>query len=159
VNPQVILGLLLHMVHVWVWALYFGSLTYIYARLFPDMRRWLASDERFETFSLVTGDGLRWWIFGALGASGLTGVGLAFLRSPAEARRIWWTLVGLKATLWLVTLLVYAYVSYIMWPRRVFVGADERPAEQRRFLLVAVLLAALQIGQLLLGIVAHGIVR
>lgn len=148
-------GFLLHLAHVWVWALYFGSLTYIYARLFPDMRRWLASDERFETFSLVTGDRLRWWIFGVLAAAGVTGGGLVLLRPRAGVSGAWWTLVAMKTALWLVTLLVYAYVSYVMWPRRVFVAAADRHAEQRRFLRVAVILIVLQVGQLVLGALAH----
>jgi len=152
----VIPSLLLHLVHVWGWALYVGSLAYTYGRLFPDMRRWLASDERFETFSIASADGLRWWIFGALGVAGLTGLGLVLLRSSYERTPLWWTLIGAKTALWLLTLGVYTHVSFVMWPRRVFVDAVERPAERRRFFRVALLLALLQIAQLLLGVVARG---
>lgn len=156
-DPQVIPSLLLRVVHVWTWALYCGSITYLYFRLFPDMRRWLGSDDRFEEFSLVTGDGLRWWIFGALVAAGVTGGGLVLLRPRADSGSLWWALVALKAALFVVTVAVYAHVSYVMWPRRVFVSIAERPAEQRRFFRVALILMACLIGQLLLGALAHAV--
>ena len=147
--------LLLHLIHVWVWALYCGSLIYIYARLFPGVHRWLASEDRFEAFSLVTGDGLRWWIFGALIAAGLTGVGLALLRAGDHGGPLWWTLLAAKAGLWVAMLSVYAYVSYVMWPARVFVATADRPALQRRFIAVARGLAVLALTQLVLGAVLH----
>jgi hypothetical protein len=155
VLPPMIARLVLHLLHVWTWALYCGSVTYIYFRLFPDLRRWLASDDRFEEFSLVTGDGLRWWIFGALAAAGVTGGGLVLLRPRAHPSSVWWTFIALKAALFVVTLAVYAYVSYVMWPRRVFVSVTERSAEQRRFFRVALILMACLIGQLVLGALAH----
>jgi hypothetical protein len=154
-KSPLIAGVVLHLLHVWTWALYCGSLTYIYFRLFPDLRRWLASDDRFEEFTLVTADGLRWWIFGALIAAGVTGGGLVLLRPRADPGGLWWALVTLKAALFAVTLAVYAYVSFVMWPRRVFVAVSARPAEQRRFFRVALILMACLIGQLVLGALAH----
>lgn len=148
------LGFTLHLLHLWVWALYCGGLTHIYFRLVPDIRRWLASDERYEEFSLTTAHGLRWWIFGALITAGVTGVGLVLVR-PQATDRVWWGLVGAKAVLLLVTLALYAYVSYVMWPRRVFVATADRPAMQRRFLRVAWLLIGLLTSQLLLGALAY----
>lgn len=156
-HAPLIARFVLHLLHVWTWALYCGSITYIYFRLFPDMRRWLASDDRFEEFSLVTGDKLRWWIFGAVVAAGVTGGGLVLLRSHADPGSLWWALVALKAALFVVTLAVYGHVSYIMWPRRVFVSVAERPAEQRRFFRVALILMACLVGQLVLGALAHAV--
>lgn len=146
---------LLHLVHVWVWAIYCGGLVYIYARLFPDIRRWLASEDRFEGFSLVTADGLRWWIFGALIGAGLTGFGLVLLRAGHRGGTLWWTLLAAKGVIWLAMLIVYAYVSYVMWPRRVFVSTADRPAMQRRFAAVAWGLVTLAVIQLVLGAVLH----
>jgi hypothetical protein len=146
---------LLHLLHLWVWALYAGSLIYIYCRLFPDIRRWLGSEERFEAFSLMTADGLRWWIFGALIAAGLTGLGLAVLRSGQGGGTVWWTLLAAKTVIWVVLLIVYAYVSYVMWPRRVFVATADRPAEQRRFAAVAGVLVVLLMTELVLGAMLH----
>lgn len=145
----------LHVVHLWAWGLYFGSLVYIYFRLFPDMRGWIDSDERFETYSLVTGHGLRWWIVGAIGLAATTGVALVAIRPRPASDTAFWALVSLKAGLLVATLAVYTYVSYVMWPRRVFVAAEDRPAEQRRFLRVAHLLMALLAAQAMAGAVLH----
>lgn len=147
--------LALHLAHVWAWGLYCGSLIYIYARLMPDVRRWLASDDRFEAFSLTTGHGLRWWIFGALVTAGATGAALVLVRPLPDPGPVWWALIAAKAVLLLATLALYAYVSYVMWPRRVFVALADRPAEQRRFVRTACALMALLVGQLLLGAAAY----
>lgn len=146
---------LVHALHVWTWGIYLGSVTYIYFRLFPDIRQWLESEDRFEEFSLVTGDGLRWWIYGALIAAGVSGVALVVLQPRGSLSSWWWTLIALKAALLLATLAVYTYVSYVMWPRRVFVALADRPAEQQRFFRIALLLMSLLIGQVLLGAAAH----
>lgn len=144
---------LLHAVHVWAWGLYLGTLLYIYFRLFPDMRRWLADDERFEAFSITTGHGLRWWIYGALALAAASGAALlarADARGPEFA-----VLMGVKIALFALALAVYTYVSYVMWPARVFVAAGDRPAEQRRFFRVALGLIVLLVAQALLGAAAH----
>ncbi len=154
-DPMAALPVALHVLHLWVWALYCGGLTYIYFRLVPDIRRWLASEERYEEFSLTTAHGLRWWIFGALITAGITGVGLVLVRQRTDADSVWWALVCVKAALLLVTVALYAYVSYVMWPRRVFIAVADRPAVQRRFLRVAWLLIALLTSQLLLGALAY----
>lgn len=145
----------MHALHVWAWGLYFGSLVYVYFRLVPDARRHFASDERLEAFSLTTADGLRWWIFGALGLAGATGVALLAIRPPPLRDTTFWALVGVKAGLLVATLAVYTYVSYVMWPRRVFVAREDRPAEQHRFLRVAYLLMALLAAQALAGAALH----
>lgn len=146
---------LVHGVHAWAWGLYFGSLLYIYFRLFPDLRRWLSDEPRFELLSLTTGDGLRWWIYGALALATASGLVLLGLRPRPWSETVFWRLVAAKGVALLATLAVYTYVSYVMWPRRVFVSDHERPREQQRFFRVALLLMALLGLQALFGAAAH----
>jgi hypothetical protein len=47
-----------------------------------------------------------------------------------------------EAALFVVTVAVYVHVSYVMWPRRVFVAVHERAAERRRFFRVALIVMA-----------------
>jgi uncharacterized membrane protein len=151
--PWSTVDVILHATHVWAWGLYAGSLVYIYFRLFPDMRRWLPDEERFEAFSLATGHGLRWWIYGALGLSAASG---ALLLARAGAHGTAFTaLMGLKIALFVVAVAVYTRVSYVMWPARVFVASADRAAEQRRFFRVALGLLALLVAQALAGAAAH----
>jgi hypothetical protein len=150
-----VVGLLLRLLHLWVWALYCGGLTYIYFSFVPGVRRWLTSDQRDEELALATADGLRWWIFGAILTADATDGGLVLVRAATPAPWLWWAIVGIKTALFLATLALYAYVSYVMWPRRIFAAAEDRPAVRRRFLRVAWLLIALLTSQLLLGAAAH----
>lgn len=148
-----LLDVALHAVHIWTWGLYAGSLAYCYLRLFPDMRRWLASEERYEEFSLTTSHGLRWWIYGSLGLAGASG-GALLVRSGPHGPAFDLLIAG-KFGLLAVSVALYTYVSYVMWPRRVFVAAAHRSAEQRRFFRVALGLVGLLLGQALLGAAAH----
>ena len=146
---------LFHAAHIWIWALYYGAITYNYFMLYPRMRQFFESEAAYEEFAIASAMGLRWWIFGTIAMAGVTGSLLVVWRPRPEMPAAWWMLVGAKAVLMMVLAAVYAYVSWVMWPRRVFAPAAERPRQQRQFFRVAFFIGFLLMGQLVLGALAH----
>jgi hypothetical protein len=150
-----LLEALLYATHAWVFAIYYGGLTFWYFWVAPRTREVVGSGEQHEALALGIAHGLRWWVFGAFALAGATGAMLAGLtRLPARSP-VWWALIVAKAAVLALTVAVYAYGSYVMWPRRVFASPDERPAEHRRFFRVGLLLGALMVCELVLGALLH----
>lgn len=147
---------LLHAAHIWIWALYYGPISYNYYMLYPRMQReFFESEARYEEFAVASAMGLRWWIFGAIAMAGVTGLLLVIWPPRPEMPPAWWMLVGAKTVLMTVLAILYAYVSWVMWPRRVFAPPAERPRLQRQFFRIAFLIGFLLLCQLILGALAH----
>jgi hypothetical protein len=90
---------------------------------------------------------MRGVVMSALMACGLSGFALVGLRwNPADE---WLALILGKAGLWAVAFAVFAYVSWVYWPRRVFATADDWGGVRRQ----GVILSLLMIGIAGLGIV------
>ena len=67
---------------------------------------------------------MRYVVLLALFTSGLSGFALMGLRG---GRRGWQTRMAAKAGLWALAFAVFAYVSWVYWPRRVFATKAEWP--------------------------------
>lgn len=141
--------------HVWIMALYYGALSYSYARLYRQMREFLGSGARYEEFAITVGAGLRWWVFGVFASMGLTGAGLLALRWHDPHSTTWWALMAGKGVLLVYMTAIYAYASWVMWPARIFAAPEEVPRIQRRFTVVAYLIGTANIAEILLSAAAH----
>jgi hypothetical protein len=128
-------------------AAWFGALVYRTLFVDPKALKFFDSGREFERFSLDLAHGMRWVVLTALLACGLSGFALVGVRwSPADG---WLALIVGKAGLWAVAFAVFAFVSWVYWPRRVFATADEWSGVRRQ----GVILSLLMIGIAGLGIV------
>ena len=90
----------------------------------------------------------------AASGAGLVAVEVAGARDPGTA---WAVLVAAKALLLVAAALVFAHVSWRLWPARLFARADEVEALQRRFRATALGLTAIVATAFALGAVAGAI--
>jgi hypothetical protein len=110
-------------VHLLSAAGWFGALTYRTFFVDPKAFTFLGSGNEFERFSLSLAHGMRRVVLAALLVCGLSGFVLAGLRwTPAD---IWCALMATKVGLWMIAFAIFAYVSWVYWPRRVFATAAE----------------------------------
>ena len=125
-------------IHLLSAAAWFGAL--VYRTLFVDSKaiRFFAGGPDFERFSLDLAHGMRGVVLTALLACGLSGFALMGLRwCPGNG---WAALNAGKAGLWAVAFAVFAYVSWVYWPRRVFATADEWSGVRRQGLVLSLLM-------------------
>ena len=115
---------------------------------------WLRRRRPALRFSLA--DGMRFVVLAALLACGLSGFALLGLHAPA-APPTWLALMGLKAAVWAVAFALFAYISWVFWPRRVFAAEPEYPGVRRQGLALALVMIALAGLGLLLGQAAQGL--
>lgn len=155
---------LLMLAHAGMAAIWLGAMAYSLLVVQPRAERFLgggrAGDpQRYEEFAATLAAGARWTVLAMMAALGLTGAGLVWLAVDDEpAPSAWWiALVVTKSGLLAVSLVLFWFVSWRLWPRRLFALPDELPAIRRRFRLVALALTATVAANFVLGILsAHG---
>lgn len=134
-------------IHLLSAAAWFGALVYRAFFVDPKALKFFQGGPEHERFSLELADGMRYVVMLALVACGLSGSVLAGLRwTPADG---WLVLMVGKAAVWAVAFAVFAYISWVFWPRRVFAGPADWPSVRRQ----GVVLALVMIGIAGLGIV------
>lgn len=136
---------LLYVLHTIALSAWFG--TQIYSVLL--VQRHPAQDEDpmyFEDFSTRMAQGTRWNIVSIIAFLVPTWIAMAWIRAATEPALgpVWWTLVVLKSAVILVTVAVFVFLSWHVWPVRIFALVDELPAVRRQFyrLSVAILCGA-----------------
>jgi hypothetical protein len=151
-----LLGHALAACHLLSAAAWFGALVYRAFFVDPKALRFFRRPAEFEDFSLHLADGMRFVVLAALLACGLSGFALLGLHAPA-APPTWLALMGLKAAVWAVAFALFAYISWVFWPRRVFAAEPEYPGVRRQGLALALVMIALAGLGLLLGQAAQGL--
>ena len=111
----------LRIIHSLAAAAWFGALVYRTFFVDPKLKSFLGNGASFEHASLHLAHGMRYVVLMALVVCGLTGFALAGLRWNLSDG--WLTLMAAKSVLWLIAFGIFAYISWVFWPRRVF--ADE----------------------------------
>jgi hypothetical protein len=142
-------------VHIWATAIYWGALSYSYLRLYPQMREFLESEERFEQFAITVGAGLRWWVFGTFMLIGVSGAALAAVSVPATPSAMWRLFIAAKVLVLVELLAVYAYASWVMWPERIFAAPADLPRIRKRFTAVSWVIGSSFLIETLLGVAIH----
>ncbi|QUQ72502.1 hypothetical protein [Kutzneria sp. CA-103260] len=124
----------LYVIHTMALAGWFG--TQIYSVLL--VQRHPAQDEDpeyFEDFAARLANGSRYTLLGVIAAMIPTWVVIIALRaaSGADLGVAWVWLVVVKSLAMLVAIGLFAYLSWHVWPLRIFALRDELPAVRRRF--------------------------
>lgn len=146
-------ALALTIVHVWIGAAWLGgvwlSLTALHGRG-PSL---FARDADFERTIAGFSRGNRRVLIGCALAMAATGAALWVLRGPGDG--LWQALVAIKAGLLVANAAVFAYVSWVLWPARLFALPAELPALRRRQTRLRVASLVLLGASAALGVVAH----
>lgn len=138
--------------HAVLGAVWVGAMAYSLAVVQPRSRRLLGA-QRYEDLAATLAAGARWRVLALIAALALTGLALAGLRGPG-ASWTWTALVVAKAALTVAAAGVFAWVSWRLWPQRLFASGEKLPVVHRRFALAATALLALAGAAFVLGVVA-----
>ena len=141
--------------HALAGAAWFGAMFYSLTVLQPRAILFFDNDEKFETFITVISHGARWKVLGAFGLMAITGIPLTAFNWSIKSSTIWFGLVGIKSGLFLITLVIFVYTSWWLWPARVLATVEEMPSMQRKFKWVGGTLLALVGLNIAIGIVAN----
>lgn len=151
-EPAVLLRAALVFVHVGAAAVWLGAMVYSLAVVQPRAQRFFRDVEAYEQFAVELAAGARRPVLGLCAVLALSGAGLiAVARASADRSPLWMALVLAKAVLLLVALALFSYVTWQLWPARLFAQAGEVASYQRRFRVVGALLASLVAAQFVLG--------
>jgi len=128
-------------------AAWFGALVYRAFFVDPKALKFFPASAEFERFSLDLAHGMRYVVLAALLTCGLSGFMLVGLRwNSADS---WVALMTGKVTIWGIAFALFAYISWVFWPRRVFAEGNELSRVRRHGLILALVM---------IGIAGHGIV-
>lgn len=150
-----IVTFLLAVAHAATGAVWLGAMAYSVAVVQPRARR-LLGGERFEELATTLAAGARWTVLGMSAVLALTGGGLvaaAYVGGSPGAG--WLGVVAAKTALLLAALAIFGYVSWRLWPARLFALPAELPRIHRTFRRSAYALIALTGTNLVLGVAAH----
>jgi len=134
-----------------------GAMSYSLVVAQPRLLRFFDSPEAAEEPATVLAAGARWRVVGLIAWLAATGAGLALV-AGSDRSGWWWAVVAVKAALTAVAAVVFWYVSWRMWPRRLFALPAEVAGHQARFRRVGALLLTLVGAAFVLGVAAHVIV-
>ena len=140
------------LVHLVVGALWLGSMTYSLFVVQPRVARMHPDAVTAEDYYRELGAGNRWPVVGLIAALAVTGVGLTFVANGQSG--LWWAAIAAKVLLLAAASVLFWWVSWRGWPRRVFALPAELPAEQARFRRVALVMTALVAVAFGLGVAA-----
>ncbi len=146
------MSFVLVLVHIGVGAMWLGSMGYSLLVVQPRVRRMLPDPARAEELYRELGAGNRWPVVGLIAVLAVSGIGLLFVHDGHSYG--WWLTIAAKALLLVAASILFWWVSWRGWPRRVFALQDELPAEQARFRRVAFAMASLVALAFVLGVLA-----
>ncbi len=149
------MSFVLVLAHLGVAAVWLGSMGYSLFVVQPRVRRLLPDPVQAEELYRELGAGNRWRVVGLIAVLAASGVGLLFVHDGRSSG--WWLTIWLKVLLLVGAAVLFWWVSWRGWPRRVFALPPELPAEQELFRRVALAMTALVGLAFGLGVLAsHG---
>ncbi len=143
-------------VHVLGGGVWIGAMAFSVFVLHPRAERFFSGSSTFEDFIFTVVHGARWKVVAGIVGIVASGVALAVAIGPAAVAG-WSAIVAAKVALLAVSLALFVYVSWVLWPLRVFASAEELPAVRRRFWWVGVVMIGCNALNMGLGILAHAL--
>lgn len=144
----------LEAVHTAALASWFGCMCY--SVMFVQKHPMRAREPRiWENFVTEMVHGVRWIVMGTMAFIFPTWVALIVLHATSSgADPLWLSLVITKSILLIGVVLLFVYLSWHLWPLRIFALPDEIPGLDRRFMGTSQGLVVTLGGALALGVVA-----
>ena len=128
-------------IHLLCAAAWFGSIAYRTIFVDPKAIKFFRGGPEYERFALDLAHGMRRVVLAALFGCGLSGFVLVGMRWNGSEG--WLPLVLGKVGLWTIAFAVFAYVSWVYWPRRVFADASDWSGVRRQGLMLSGLMIAI----------------
>ena len=141
--------------HVLAAAIWLGAMVYSLAVVQPRSRRFLGDEETREGFAATLASGARYPVLALIAVIAISGGALAAIGGDGGRSEGWWALVAIKGGVLVAALAVFAWVTWRLWPARIFSGPGEREAVRRRFAAAAATLLGLVAIGTLLGVAAR----
>jgi uncharacterized membrane protein len=148
--------ILLRLVHVLAAAAMFGAMFYSFTVLQPRARRYFQNPKDFEEFITFISNGARWKVLSGFGLIAVSGFALILLRQ-SDMNRAWTIIIAAKVVVLFLAVAFFCFVSWRLWPARVFATPDEIPRLQRAFRLVGFTMLTLMAVEFVLSIIAHAL--
>ena len=152
--PEILAAALIIGVHVLGGGVWIGAMAFSVFVLHPRAERFFSGSSTFEDFIFTVVHGARWKVVAGIVGIVASGIALTLQIAP-RAGEAWGWIVGVKAGLLAVSLALFLYVSFVLWPLRVFASAVELPGVRRRFWWVGVVMIACNSLNMGLGILSH----
>lgn len=127
-----ILDAIIRVIHVLVGAGWLGSVYFSLTVLHPQGKALFEKEADFEQFVTGLSDGNRWRVLSAFGTTFVTGMILVALNAHHLTKPVWLGIVIAKTIIFFCALSVFYYVSWHLWPARLFAIASEYEHFQRR---------------------------
>lgn len=138
--------------HVVAGAIWLGAMVYSLVVVQPRTASFFGSDDDAEeAFLTLLAGGNRWPVLALIAAIAATGLALLVWDPPSPAG---FALHVVKGIALIAATIVFVYVSWRLWPRRVFALPAERPAHRRLLRRAAYTLLALVGFAFVLGVVS-----
>jgi uncharacterized membrane protein len=149
------LDIALQAIHSLSAAAWFGALVYRTFFVDPKAKHYFGGDAEYERYSLNLADGTRYVVMLALLTCGISGFVLMGMRWEGSAS--WLGMMTAKIAVWLIASTLFAYISWVYWPRRVFATAAEWSTLRRQGVAICLVMIALagigfllgQVGQMI----------
>lgn len=141
---------LLTAIHGLASAAWFGALVYRTFFVDPKARQFFAADQEYDRYSLHLADGMRYVVLASLLICGFSGFALLALRSVSEGP--WLNGILVKIGIWLLAGGLFAYISWVYWPKRVFAEGPQRQRLHRKGFVIACIMIVLAMSGYLLGL-------
>lgn len=141
-------------VHVLAGAVWLGAMAYSLAVVQRRLRRFFDSPVRTEEVAVFLAAGARWKVIGTMAVLAMTGGGLILVEGWHHSVG-WQVAIVVKVVLLAVAAAVFGWVSWRLWPARVFALPAEIPGWQRSFDVVGGVLLGLVSAEFILGVAAH----
>jgi hypothetical protein len=146
-----LIRLLVLVVHSVLGAALLGGTLYSFLTVQPRAKAHFKDVRDFETFVANLAHGARWKVLTLLAAIAITGF-VDPLLSESVRPRLWWICFGIKGVLWAAVLGSFVYVSWNLWPRRIFAALTDLPAIRRKFTVMGGVILILLMIAFVLGV-------
>lgn len=147
-------------VHVLGGGIWVGVMVFSIFVLHPRAEQYFKRDADFEDFIFTVVHGARWKVVAGMVGILASGVGLSLwpghgIVSEGPTAGLWLGIYAAKLALFGLAAGCFAYVSWVLWPRRTFATPEELPAIKALFWRVGVVMIVANATNLVLGIAAH----
>jgi putative copper export protein len=148
--------------HVGASAVWLGAMVYSMLVVQPRLAQFFNDADEREDFATLLAAGARWKVLGlaatlALSGAGLTAIEIREADSPSTA---WTSLIVAKCVLLAAAVVLFAYVSWRLWPARLLAHLSRSPDLRRirsRFSAIALALTVLIAAGLVAGVLADAV--
>jgi len=142
------------LVHVLAGAVWLGAMAYSLGVVQARVRALFDDPVRSEEAAVFMAAGARWKVIATMAVLAATGGGLVVVEGWGHSA--WWQVaIVAKVVVLAVAAAVFGWVSWRLWPARIFALPEEIAGWQRRFEAVGRTLLGLVTAEFVLGVAAH----